>query len=343
MIRLENINKTFWKKNVAHKALSQINLAIAQGEIFGIFGKSGAGKSTLLRCLNFLEQPSQGRVLINNTQLDRLTPKELRQKRHKIGMIFQHCNLLSSRTVFDNIALPLELLGTSRAQINQQVNRLLEWVGLEDSKHHFPIELSGGQKQRVAIARALVTDPDILLCDEATSALDSESTKNILDFLLRINRELGLTIVLITHELDVIQKVCDRAGVLDDGQLIEVGSCDDLFTQPKHPTVQSLIKHAFFPVVPPMSHGANSAHAREESSVLIRLRFVGRDSEEPVISHLIKQYDLSVNIVQADISQLKHKTIGFTVCELSGDKARLQKALSYLDHLSVDVKELNHG
>ncbi|TAK75483.1 MAG: ATP-binding cassette domain-containing protein [Gammaproteobacteria bacterium] len=221
MIELRALHKNYYVNKQPLPALKNINLTIRRGEIFGVLGKSGAGKSTLLRCINLLEKPTSGHVIVNNVELTTLSTKQLREHRHKIGMIFQHFNLLDSRTVFENVALPLEIIHQSKAAIQKKVSALLELVDLTERQHHLPSQLSGGQKQRVAIARALAADPHVLLCDEATSSLDPESTQSILNLLKKINREFGLTILLITHELDVVKQICDRVGVIEEGQLIE--------------------------------------------------------------------------------------------------------------------------
>src|SRR5579883_1939635 len=221
MIELRELNKTYCVNNQYIHTLKDVELKIRRGEIFGILGKRGAGKSTLLRCVNLLEKPTSGRVIVNDVDLTSLSTHQLREHRHKIRMIFQHFNLLESRTVFGNIALPLEIIHRPKAEIQQKVSNLLELVDLTDRKHHLPSQLSGGQKQRVAIARALAAEPHVLLCDEATSSLDPESTQAILNLLKKINREFGLTILLITHELDVVKQICDRVGIMEKGRLIE--------------------------------------------------------------------------------------------------------------------------
>lgn len=241
MIRLENIHKTFYKKNKQVEALRNVSLQINKGDIFGIIGYSGSGKSTLVRSINLLERPSQGTVYYGDVALSQLSEKQLIPYRHKMGMIFQQFNLLSSANVFKNIAFPLELIGTSSEQIKVKVDRLLDLVGLSVKKEEYPANLSGGQKQRVAIARALASDPDVLLCDEATSALDPQTTRAILSLLKRINRELGITIVLITHEMEVVKAVCNRVAVISDGEIIEENSVDALFAYPQSPITKELL------------------------------------------------------------------------------------------------------
>jgi len=242
MIELKNINKIYITKSGAHHALKNINLHVAPGEIVGVIGKSGAGKSTLIRCVNLLERPTSGSVRVNNVELTTLNPQQLRQARHQIGMIFQHFNLLSTRTVFENVAFPLQLLKQPKNEIDQTVSLLLEKVGLSDRCDAYPSQLSGGQKQRVAIARALATKPQVLLCDEMTSALDSETTEDILKLIRGINQELGLSILCITHEMSVIKAITDRVAVIDYGEIVECAGVVDLFKSPQTPITKRLIQ-----------------------------------------------------------------------------------------------------
>lgn len=242
MLQLHQISKTYTVHHQSVLALKDINLSIPQGDIFGVIGKSGAGKSTLLRCLNLLERPTQGRIVVDNVELTSLSPQALNEQRKNIGMIFQHFNLLSSRSVFANIALPLELLHKPADEIAARVNTVLKLVHLEDKANYYPQQLSGGQKQRVAIARALATEPKILLCDEATSSLDPESTRDILRLLQTIHQALGITIVLISHQLEVVKNICKNMAVLHKGQVVETGSVIDVFTQPKSTISQRLLR-----------------------------------------------------------------------------------------------------
>ncbi|MBN9336853.1 MAG: ATP-binding cassette domain-containing protein, partial [Chryseobacterium sp.] len=233
MIELLNVSKRFTTKNRIIQALSNVSLTVEKGEIFGVIGSSGAGKSTLIRCVNLLEKPNEGKVIVDNVELTKLSEAQLTLERRKIAMIFQHFNLLSSRTVFDNVAFPLELEGKSKSEIKEKVDSLLELVGLKEKAKDYPANLSGGQKQRVAIARALANDPKVLLCDEATSALDPATTKSILQLLKSINQKLNLTILLITHEMEVIKSICDKVAVIDNGQLVEQGKVEQIFIHPE--------------------------------------------------------------------------------------------------------------
>lgn len=241
MIRLEHITKTFQTKETNLHAVSDVSLTIDQGNIFGIIGFSGAGKSTLVRCINLLEVPSKGKVWIRNTNLLELSEEELRKERQKMGMIFQHFNLLAQRTVLDNVTFPLEITGKKKAQAREKARELLKLVGLEDKESSYPAQLSGGQKQRVAIARALATDPDILLCDEATSALDPITTSNILALLKEINEKLGLTIVIITHQMEVVKQICHKVAIMEEGKVVEEGLVSQVFTTPKSEVAKKLL------------------------------------------------------------------------------------------------------
>lgn len=334
MIELKQLNKTYNINNHDFHALKNINLNIIRGEIFGVLGKSGAGKSTLLRCVNLLEKPSSGQVIINDIDLTSLTTIALRQHRRRIGVVFQNFNLLESRTVFDNIALPLEIIKKPKQEIQTKVTALLKLVSLKDKTNHFPSQLSGGQKQKVAIARALAADPYVLLCDEATSALDTESTKSVLNLLKSINRELGLTILLITHELEVIKTICDRVGVIHNGELIEQDSAINVIVNPKSNITKQLVQQT------PAFNAL--AHENKNSSIL-RLTFIGKDSDLPLISSLVKKFDVSVNIREALIERIQNTTVGFTICEIAGEQAVLDAALAFLRKTSIKIEVLSHA
>lgn len=335
MIELINVNKTYQLNNQKIEALKNINLTVKRGEIFGVLGKSGAGKSTLLRCVNLLEKPTSGKVLVNQIDLTTLSPQALREHRHKIGIIFQHFNLLESRTAYGNIALPLEILHTPKQDIDKKVNSLLKLVDLSNKKEHHPSQLSGGQKQRVAIARALATNPHVLLSDEATSALDTESTKATLSLLKKINEEFGLTILLITHELDVVKQICHRVGVMHEGTLIEQDTAINLLVKPKNIVTKNLVQHL---------HDFNmSHHDTNQSSYILRLTFIGHDSNEPLISSLAKNFDITINIRQALIEKIQDTTVGFTICQLTGQQTELDRALHYIHSTSIHAEVINHG
>ncbi|HEY5714809.1 MAG TPA: methionine ABC transporter ATP-binding protein, partial [Psychromonas sp.] len=273
MIQIKEVNKVFYQAGRAINALSNINLNIEQGAIFGVIGSSGAGKSTLIRCVNLLERPSSGSIIVDGIDLMQLSNQELTLTRRKIGMIFQHFNLLSSRTVFDNIALPLVLAGLSKNKIKDKVDSLLALVGLDDKSDSYPANLSGGQKQRVAIARALASDPIVLLCDEATSALDPATTQSILELLRKINQELNLTILLITHEMAVVKSICSQVAIIGDGKLVEEGSVGDIFAHPKTELARQFIRSTLDLTIP-SDYSARLFPKRVENSFpLVRLEF----------------------------------------------------------------------
>lgn len=342
MIELKHVNKTYYLQDRHFQALQNINLMIKQGEIFGIFGESGAGKSTLLRTINLLEKPTSGQVLLDGVDIMAIPTAALNAERRKIGMIFQHFNLLQSRTVYENIALPLELHHIPSDKIEQEVNKLLALVKLQEHKNHYPDQLSGGQKQRVAIARALASNPQVLLCDEPTSALDPNSTASVLSLLKEINRQFNVTIVLITHEMNVIKQICDRAGVMDKGKLVEMGSIIDLFAHPKTTITQQLVQKSLHIELPEMIQQKLQSTPHAGKSMVVRFTFVGEDSNKPLITTLVKKFNIVVNIIQADVESIQDSTVGFTVCELSGEYHAIQAALQYIEPLSVTVEVLGY-
>lgn len=342
MIELKHISKSYPLDNGSFHALHDINLTIHRGEIFGIFGESGAGKSTLIRTINLLEKPSHGQVCINDVDLTTLSTQSLKAQRRKMGMIFQHFQLLTSRTVFDNIALPLELIGASKADIKRDVTALLELVRLKEHAYHYPEQLSGGQQQRVAIARALATQPTILLCDEPTSALDTNSTASVLSLLKEVNQTLGVTIVLITHELDVIKRICTRAAVLDKGRLVEHGSVIQLFARPVSEVTRQLVQKALHMELPQLVKKGLQTQPAPDKSCLVRFMFVGDDSGQPLISTLVKTFNVTINILQANIETIQEVTVGFTVCLLSGNHQSIDQALAYVDGSSIKAEVLGY-
>lgn len=331
MIRLNNVVKTFPGKTAVH-ALQGIDLHIPAGQIFGIIGQSGAGKSTLVRCINMLERPDEGEVWVNGLLINNLGGRRLRDERKKIGMIFQHFNLLKSRTVYKNIAFPLELAGFPKGEIAARVKSLAELVGLEDRLDAYPSQLSGGQKQRVGIARALATEPDLLLCDEATSALDPETTKSVLQLLRRINSELGLTIVLITHEMAVIQEICDRVAVLEDGRVQEVGTVVDVFTRPRSTAAKRLLQGFLQPTVPDK--------LAEAGKKLLRLTFIDQKAHQPIMSRLVREHNVDVNILFGRIDQMKDTPFGVLMVEMDGDSEQIDTAVQFLQEQQVEVEVL---
>ena len=334
LIELNHLTKTFKGKTQTVDALKDINLQIEQGDIFGIIGMSGAGKSTLVRCINFLEQPTSGSVVIDGKDLASLTPKELRQLRQQVSMIFQHFNLLSQRDVRGNIAFAMEIAGMKRPQIEKRIDELLEIVGLTDRQHNYPSQLSGGQQQRVAIARALATNPKIILCDEATSALDPTTTTSILNLLREINRKMGITIVIITHEMSVVESTCTHVAIIDDGRLAECGTVESVFSQPKSAAAKKLIFR---------TTGADSGAMGKR---MIRIVFEGSSADEPTISDLAMQCHVAVNIRYADTREVSGKLFGQMILQLPEDHLQQEKAIYFLQNKGLRVEEVTdrvHG
>lgn len=323
-------------------ALDGITAEVGRGEIFGIIGRSGAGKSTLVRTVNMLERPSRGTVLVDGTDMGALAGADLRAARRRIGMIFQHFNLLSSRTVFDNVALPLELAGASAAERRAAVDPLLDLVGLADKRGRYPAELSGGQKQRVGVARALASDPKVLLCDEATSALDPETTASILKLLSDINERLGLTIVLITHEMAVIKEICHRVAVLEAGRIVEQGDVFDVFTNPQAALTRSFVSAVVGGDLPEMVSSRLMAQPQPEGRTVLRVTFRGALATEPVISQLSRQFRLDLNILHGRIDQIRGAPYGTLVIEAGGPGESLQAAIAYLNSNNLGVEILGH-
>jgi D-methionine transport system ATP-binding protein len=342
MITLKNITKNYWHEGQSVQALNEINLTIPNGKIFGIMGRSGAGKTTLVRIMNLLESPSSGEISIDGDDLHTLSAKALRAKRRKIGMVFQHFNLLSSRNVFDNIALPLEMIHAPRTKILEKVNNLLELVNLTDRKNHFPDQLSGGQKQRVAIARALACNPQVLLCDEATSALDPQATQNILSLLAKINETYQLTIVLITHELEVIKRLCHHVAILDKAKLIESGTTLDIFTKPQHETTKSLTRAALQANLPDRFREHCFQTPVPGSHIVIQLTFINEQIEEPLLAHLSEKFSIETNIIQAHIDWIQDTAVGITTCELLGDVETCQAVLTYLKTQTIQFEVIGY-
>ncbi|MEG0448909.1 MAG: ATP-binding cassette domain-containing protein [Lysinibacillus sp.] len=330
MIHLQSITKQFHTKNGSVNAVDNIDLHVKKGEIHGVIGYSGAGKSTLIRCVNLLERPTTGSVTIGGVELTNLSEAELRKTRKKIGMIFQGFNLLKTATVYDNIAIPLRLLGYSKAVVKERVEKYLAIVGLTDRQHSYPNQLSGGQKQRVAIARALSQEPEILLSDEATSALDPETTDSILDLLLKINAEFGITILLITHEMNVIQKICDQVTVLENGKVVEQGSAIELFTKPQQPTTQK-----FLNTISQRNLEPSLIEQLNLSGAVTRLTFIGESTGNPLIVEAALKYNVKPNILTANIVELKNGVVGNIVIHLNGTDSEVQNALQFLQQNGV--------
>lgn len=344
MIELKHINKSYFQGDRQVQALHQVSLKVPAGKIHGIIGRSGAGKSSLIRCVNFLERPDAGEVWIKDVALHTLTPPELRAQRRQIGMIFQQFNLLSSATVYDNIALPLKVLRAAPRTIQLKVERLLKLTGLEDKAESYPAQLSGGQKQRVAIARALVTDPDILLCDEATSSLDPETTESILLLLKTLQQELGLTILAITHEMEVVKNFCDTVSVLDKGRIVEENTVFKLFTQPQTTIAKNLIAGTLKLNLPEVILDSLELNPVEKNGIpVLRIRFVGEETTEPILSSLAVQCGVGFNILQANIELVQQQRIGTLIMEMMGEPTAIQQGIAYLETQGLGVEIIGYA
>lgn len=339
MIRLENVSKTFTDSNKEVHAVNNVSLTINVGDIFGIIGFSGAGKSTLVRCINLLEKPTEGKVFVDDAEITALSGKELRKARKKIGMIFQHFNLMPSRTIFGNVAYPLRGSGLSKEEIKEKVHHLLELVGISEKENAFPSQLSGGQKQRVAIARALANDPNILLCDEATSALDPQTTKSILKLLQQLNQTLGITVVVITHEMAVVKEICNRVAVMDHGDVVEEGEVFHVFASPKEPLTRSFIKTTSnLQKIEELIAADSPVVATKKGELIVRLSYVEKNTSEPLISTVTQKFGIILNIVFADVEIVQNAPIGGTVAIVSGESSRIDEALQYLRDKNVGVE-----
>ncbi|UHO39553.1 ATP-binding cassette domain-containing protein [Chryseobacterium capnotolerans] len=334
MIEIKNISKTFYQKKQAFKALDQVSLNIDKGDIVGIIGFSGAGKSTLIRTVNLLERPDEGQIIINGRDFTQLSSKQLADERKKIGMIFQHFNLLSSRTVFDNVALPLELDHISKDQINKKVNELLKIVGLEDKANDYPKSLSGGQKQRVAIARALANDPHLLLCDEATSALDPVTTQSILQLLKDINVRLGITILLITHEMDVIKAVCNHVAVIDKGKLLAKGTLSEIISNRENPVIQQFINSDVM-TLPQELNIRLQKEPKDGLFPLVEIELSENISVEQILSALYNEHKIPYKLLKADVEYFGNSNFGKLLLQLQGEAEENQKAIYYFNQNKI--------
>ena len=343
MIKLNNITKIFTLPDKKLTALDNVSLHVPKGQICGVIGASGAGKSTLIRCVNLLERPTHGAVIIDDVDLTQLSDAELVKTRRQIGMIFQHFNLLTSRTVFENVALPLELENKSKAEIQEKTTALLALVGLSDKHNVYPANLSGGQKQRVAIARALASDPKVLLCDEATSALDPATTQSILKLLKEINRTLGITILLITHEMEVVKRICDQVAVIDKGRLIEQGTVSEIFSNPKTELAQEFISSTFHITLPEeYLENLSDTPKHAKSYPIIKFEFTGRSVDAPLLSQASKKFGVELSILTSQIDYAGGVKFGFTIAEVEGDEDAITQAKVYSMENNVRVEVLGY-
>ena len=329
MIQVENLCKSFSTKSGTVEAARNISFSIEKGEIFGIIGLSGAGKSTLVRCLNLLERPTSGSVWVNGKNLTELSERKLRKERQNIGMIFQHFNLLMQRTALDNVCFPMEIVGISKKEARKKALEYLKIVGLEEKALSYPSQLSGGQKQRVAIARVLASDPEILLCDEATSALDPQTTKSILELIRKINKEYGITVVVITHEMSVVQEICNRVAVLERGVLVESGTVEELFRSPKTEAARRLV------------FSGRAQIQKMNGKRLVRVTFKDRSSFEPVIANLVLTYRTPVNILYADTKNIGGSAEGEMILQLPEIEETAEKMIEYLRETNMGIEELS--
>jgi len=327
IIEIKNLSKTYISRYGSVEALRNIDLSILKGEIFGIIGLSGAGKSTLVRCINLLERPSEGTIYLNNADISDYKKKDLRMMRRSIGMVFQHFNLLMQRSVIRNVMLPLEVAGVSKIDARMRAKKLLEIVGLSDKENAYPAQLSGGQKQRVGIARALANNPDILLCDEATSALDPDTTNSILKLLKEINKTLGLTIIIITHEMRIIEEICQRVAILDGGVIAEIGDVKEIFAKPKTASARKLIYAGYEPFIP--------------TKKSYRIVFDGQESiSEPLVADLILKFKIMINILFADAKNINGKIFGQIIIQLPVDEEIIGKVNNYLRNHNLELTEV---
>lgn len=333
MIKIENLNKAFNTNGIKFDALKNVSLKIENGDIYGIIGLSGAGKSTLIRCLNRLEEPTSGKIVIDGVDILSLKKEELRLFRKNIGMIFQDFNLLKQKTVYENIALPLYLEKKDKKTIETKVNQLLDYVGLTDKKNSYPSELSGGQKQRVAIARAISNDPKLLLSDEATSSLDPQTTVSILELLKKIQAELGITVIMITHQMEVVKQICNKVAIMDGGLVVEENTVENVFNSPQTTLAKSFI------------NSVNSLVLEEETinpnnfkGTLIRLGYLGDSSNYPIVSQMIKKFDIEVNILSGNINKLQSTSVGHLVLELIGERPEVEKSIAFLRERKVNIE-----
>lgn len=338
-IKIENVSKTYSSKEGTVQALKNVRLTIRSGEIYGIIGMSGAGKSTLVRCMNFLEQPTSGNVLIKGRALGGLKEKELRKQREQIGMIFQHFNLLMQKSVLENVCFPMYIQGKKKKEAREKAEELLEIVGLKEKANAFPSQLSGGQKQRVAIARALATSPKILLCDEATSALDPQTTASILELLQEINRKFNITIVIITHQMSVVRKICSYVAIMKSGEIVETGSVSEIFSHPKSDVARELIRKDEGDDV---GRAESSGNTKDliQSGRKVRIVFSENSAFQPVIANMILKFREPVNILRADTRNIGGVAKGEMILEFAGDSRQVEEMQNYLKTCGIELEEV---
>lgn len=338
MITFKDITKVFKSNTKEIKALDGVNLHVKKGEIYGVIGSSGAGKSSLIRCVNLLERPTSGKVIVNDQDIVNLAPKYLREAKRHIGMVFQHFNLLNTKTVFTNVAMPLLLSKAPKEKVEARVNALLSFVGLEDKADNYPDQLSGGQKQRIGIARALATQPSVLLCDEATSALDPQTTESILKLLKQINKKYNITILIITHEMSVIRDICDKVAVLDQGKIIEEGTVFDVFAQPKTNIARNFVSSVMNDIIP------NSVYKlideQDENNKIYRIIFLGESAGDPLLSQIAKHFSIEINVLFGNITELQKQPFGNLIVSFDGEDDEIKRVISYVCEKNIDIREV---
>lgn len=344
MIRFENVSKEFDSEGISVAAVKDVSLEINKGEVFGIIGFSGAGKSTLVRCINLLERPTKGKVFINEKEITALSESELKEQRKKIGMIFQQFNLFSNRTVYNNVEFPLKRSKLTRRQKQEKVMRLLKLVDLEDKASAYPSQLSGGQKQRVAIARALANDPEILLSDESTSALDPKTTKSILTLLKKLNRELGITIVVITHEMKVIKDICDRVAVMKDGEVVEYGDVFDIFANPTQDITREFVEGTSnLSRIKELLENKSAITQLKQGEAILKFKYLERSASEALVSQLSRKFNLDINIIFGNIELIGDNPVGGLVSIVRGTAREIDAAIEYLKEKNVGVEVILDG
>jgi D-methionine transport system ATP-binding protein len=336
LIEIKKLSKIYNTNKGKVTGVDQVSLNIPKGEIFGIVGYSGAGKSSLIRCLNLLEKPTSGEIFIDGISLTKLDSKGLRQARLKIGMIFQHFHLVTSKTVFENVAFALKAANKSKGDIEQRVSELLEMVGLSEKRNVYPSQLSGGQKQRVGIARALANNPSVLLCDEATSALDPNTTKSILMLLKKINKELGITIVLITHEMEVVKEICDRMAIMQDGKIVEEGPTYEIFANPVQSLTKQFIQTVLQFELPPHL-------VAKSKGTIIKIQFKGVIAEQTVVSDVFQRFSVKGNILHGKIEYIQETPLGIFIMELSGESSEIENAIEFITEKTQSVEVIHHA
>ncbi|MDQ0218741.1 methionine ABC transporter ATP-binding protein [Peribacillus cavernae] len=336
MIEIQSLTKKYVTKKQTVIGVDNVSITIEKGEVYGIVGYSGAGKSTLLRCLNLIEKPTKGRVLVDGIDLTSLSEKQLRRARQKIGMIFQQFSLISSKTVFENVAFALKAAGHSKPYIQKRVLELLDIVGLQDKKDIYPAHLSGGQKQRVGIARALANNPTVLLCDEATSALDPTTTKSILQLLKKINQELGITIVLITHEMEVVKDLCHRVAVMQEGRLIEEGPAYEIFSNPREPLTKQFITSI-------LDFDLPETLIKESKGTIIKIQFEGKTAGDAILSDTLQKFPIKGNILHGKIEYIQNDPLGILIIEFSGESKEVAAAIEYIKERTGSLEVIAHA